>query len=31
MMNQGKHLNKSGLIHILEMTEKMNHKNPNKI
>ena len=26
MMNQGKHLKKHGLIQILEMTEKMNHK-----
>ena len=26
MMNQGKHLKKSGLIQILKMTEKMNHK-----
>ena len=26
MMNRGKHLNKNGLIKILEMTEKMNHK-----
>lgn len=26
MMNQGKHLKKNGLIQILEMTEKMNHK-----
>ena len=26
MMNKGKHLKKSGLIQILKMTEKMNHK-----